>query len=274
MALKRRLRQQVRCAQPWLVPLARLGYLAKGLVFLTLGVYTVRAAARATRAQSVHGALAQLVEEPFGRLLLSGLTIGLGGYALWLLVRAVLDPDGQGTSVLAWVRRLACLLNAAVYLGLAWFVLRVAWNGGGATSEAPIRSWTATLLEPPFGPWLVILAGLVALGVAINQLVVAWTGMFLEFLDLSALKVRDITALRLLGQFGLLARSVVFSTIGVLLIQAAWWHDPQEAGGVAKALTVLGQPPLGTWVLSGVALGFMALALYSFLQARFRQVSC
>ncbi|GGO41635.1 DUF1206 domain-containing protein [Deinococcus humi] len=275
MRFKQWAKQRMRRAEPWFVLFARLGYLGKGLVFLALGAYNLEATLSGMhRPEGVQGSLVRLAAEPSGRLLLGSVALGLLGYALWLLVRGVLDPDRLGTSLLGLAQRLACLVNGLTYLVLAWFAANVVLRGWGESSERAVQTWTAILLAPPLGPWLVVLLGLGAFGVAVNHLFVAWSGLFLQFLDLEQLGARGTAALRLLGQFGLLMRGVVFAIIGVLLLRAAWLHDPHAAGGLTQALTVLERLPLGTWMLSMVALGFVALALYSFLQARYRRVLC
>ena len=53
-------------------------------------------------------------------------------------------------------------------------------------------------------------------------------------LDLRTLSHRQVCVLRWMGRFGLAARGVVFTLIGMLLVRAALRYDPRERRGWAK----------------------------------------
>ena len=73
-------------------------------------------------------------------------------------------------------------------------------------------------------------------------------------------------------QFGLAARGVVFAVVGVLFVLAGTQADPERAGGVSQALTVLHEQAYGRYLLGGVALGMIAFAGFSLFEARYRRV--
>jgi hypothetical protein len=57
------------------------------------------------------------------------------------------------------------------------------------------------------------------------------------------------------------------------LVQAAWQANPQQAGGVGKALQTLAGQSYGPWLLGIVALGLVAYGLYSaIVLARYRRI--
>lgn len=267
------MRQFARRHATAVIRFARLGYVAKGVVFLTLGAYTARAVLQpGRRPEGVQGALAHWVEQPLGRAVLVGVAFGLLGYVLWLLCRALLDADEQGCGFLGLVRRAACVTSAGAYLALVGGALLVAWRGWGYGEGDTPEEWAAVFLAPPFGPWLVVLAGLALLGVAANHAVVAWNGMFLQLLELPERPRWLAGAMRRFGQWGLLARGVVFAVVGALLLRAGQRNEARFAGGTEDALSVVGQGPLGPWLLGLVAAGFLSLGLFAWLQARFRRV--
>lgn len=256
---------------PWLVIFARFGYVAKGLVLLIVGIYIAELAVGQTRSpKDIQGVLFDLATEPFGRLLVLGISLGLFGYTFWLFARGLFDADQQGRSPMALLRRASCLLSGLTYGALGCFAASVVIGGGTAPTEAATRGWTALLLRSEAGWWLVMLAGAVGVVLAVNQFVVAGTGMFLQFTPLSGRHRYLRRAVRLLGQVGILVRGGLFLVVGWLFLQAGWRHDAHLAGGLQKALMVLGYPPLGLWVLGLVALGFMAMGLYSLVQTRYR----
>jgi hypothetical protein len=74
------------------------------------------------------------------------------------------------------------------------------------------------------------------------------------------------------GVFGHLARAVVFALVGYGLIRAGVTYDPHNAVGLDGALRDLGRATYGQVLLGIVAAGFVAFALYSIADARFRRV--
>jgi hypothetical protein len=66
---------------------------------------------------------------------------------------------------------------------------------------------------------------------------------------------------------------VVFGALGVLVVVAAVQYDPQKANGIDGALKTLAAQPFGKWILSLVALGFVAFGLYGLAQAKLRRMS-
>src|SRR5688500_9134970 len=74
--------------------LARAGYLAKGVVYLLIGILAFQAAAGAGGAVTgPEGALLAILRQPAGRLLLGITAVGLSGYAVWRLFCAAFDPE-------------------------------------------------------------------------------------------------------------------------------------------------------------------------------------
>ena len=75
-----------------------------------------------------------------------------------------------------------------------------------------------------------------------------------------------------LGLVGHLSRMVVFTLVGVFLVKAAVDYNARAAIGLDGALAKLQHNPLGPFLLSIVALGLIAFALYSFSDARYRRI--
>jgi Domain of Unknown Function (DUF1206) len=83
---------------PWVERLARVGYVAKALLYITVGLVAARAAFGPGKATDTHGALRLVHGMTFGRLMLLVVAAGLMGYAVWRVVEAVVDPDRRGHS--------------------------------------------------------------------------------------------------------------------------------------------------------------------------------
>ena len=95
-------------AAPVITHLARLGFAAKGIVTILIGALALRfALGLGGGITGPRGAIGVLYNEPFGRTNLALLATGLAGYALWMFVEAILDPDRKGASFQGLAERVA-----------------------------------------------------------------------------------------------------------------------------------------------------------------------
>ncbi|MGG6265538.1 DUF1206 domain-containing protein [Leptolyngbya sp. AN03gr2] len=261
-------------SHPAFEKLARFGYAAKGTVYFVVGLLAAQAAVgTGGRTTDTSGALQEILTQPFGKLLLSVVAIGIMGYVLWRLAQAVLDPEGTGRANRAKriVQRIGYLTSAIAYSGLAITAIKLILGTGGTDGEAP-EDWTELLLAQPFGQWLVGLAGLVVLGVGLSYFYQVYTAKFQRHFKLNQMNATERIWAKRLGQFGIASRGVVFSMIGVFVMLAALHSDASEVRGLGEALAVLAQQPFGPLILGIVALGLIAYSIYSLIEARYRQI--
>lgn len=266
---------QQAAAHPTFERLARLGYTAKGVVYFVIGFLAAQAAfGTGGRTTDSRGALEAIVSQPFGKFLLTILTVGLIGYALWRLTEAILDPEhyGQAMDIKQAVKRLGYAFSAVVYGGLAWTAIKliIGSSGGGGNST---QDWTARLLAQPFGQWLVGLAGVIVIGVGFYHFYEAYKCKFRGHFKWQEMSASERTWTIRTGRFGLAARGIVFAVIGIFLIQAARQSDASQAKGFGEALATLAQQSQGPWILGLVALGLIAYGVYSFVEARYRRIN-
>jgi len=259
---------------PWFTPLARLGYAAKGAVYLIMGLLALSAAlGGGATPTDQKGVFETIFEQPAGRVLLIIVAIGLVGYALWCLCQAILDVDGKGTSAKGVVTRVGYGVVGVVYLTLAFGAYTLATAGSaGKSSDTTTRDVTAQLLAKPLGVALVILAGVGALAVAAILFYRAWKADFEQLIQPKELGQKGKELLVALGRVGYAALGIVFVEIGVFLVVAALRHDPNQAQGLGGALRVMEQQPFGRLLLAVVALGLVAYGVYSVASARYRRV--
>lgn len=262
-------------SNPWMEKLARLGYAARGVVYFVIGLLAAQAAfGVGGKTTDSKGALQTIVTQPFGKFLLSLVTVGLIGYALWRTVETFFAPEHahqhrQGAKQIA--RRLGYAVSALSYFVLAATAIKLILGSGGSSNNST-KDWTARFLSQPFGQWLVGLVGLLIIGLGFYELYKAYKGKFRKHLNLSMISPQQRTWAIILGQVGIAARGIVFATIGVFLTQAALAFDPNRAKGLGEALAALAAQPFGRWILGGVALGLIAYSIYSLIEARYRQL--
>lgn len=259
-------------SNPWFERLARLGYAAKGVVYLIAGLLSAQAAlGLGGQTTDKQGALHTIAAQPYGKVMLCILALGLVGYVLWRIAQAILDPDDKGADAKGLAQRAFYIVSGLIYAGLAVSAVQLvlgAGTGGGDETQG----WTARLLALPFGHWLVIAAGAGIVGVGLYYLYRAYSSDLRERLKTEQMSDFEETWAIRLGRFGTAARGVVFGIIGLFLIQAARQFDPSEARGLDGALQALSQQPFGPWLLGVVAFGLAAYGVYMLAMARYRRI--
>ncbi len=261
--------RRVRAVPPWVEPLARFGYAARGVVYLLIGWLAIETALGVRRhATDSHGALRYVAETSVPLLWL--LAVGLLGYALWRLAQGALDTEGKGDDPKGLAKRAGMVGSGVIYSGLALAAAKLAMgahDGGGHVTQA----WTARLMSLPFGRWLVAGVGIGVLVGGVMQIRRGWLGKLSDTLVQGISATQRRLALRA-GKLGLIARGIVFLIIGGFLIQAALRFDASRARGLGGALEALARQPHGEWLLGATAVGLAAFGVYSFLLARYRRI--
>jgi succinate dehydrogenase/fumarate reductase cytochrome b subunit len=149
-------------------------------------------------------------------------------------------------------------------------VLILVGSGGGSGQKEDKA--TAYVLDLPAGRWLVAGVGLGFVGAGLFNFYRGITRKFREKLKLIELSEAEDKAYSAIGAAGFVARGVVFSLVGVFLVRAAYQYDPQEAIGLDGALSKLAHASYGPYLLGLTAAGLFAYGLYSFVEARYREV--
>lgn len=251
--------------------LARVGYVARGVIYVLIGVLAVQLARGVGSDQpSQEGAMHALARQSFGTVLLSVLAVGLAAYAMLRVAQAIIGrtPEAGRHSALDRVGAAGSAFAYGIFCAIAISILAgSAGNGGGKPQAA-----TADVLGWPGGRVLVVVGGLVFIVVGAYQAYLALSRRFLKDSKTMYMSRRTLRNFTVLGVVGLLARTVTFGLIGIFLVKAAAEYDPSEAVGVDGALQRLTTHAYGTVALGVVAAGLVAFGLYSITDARFRKI--
>ncbi|MDQ3321741.1 MAG: DUF1206 domain-containing protein [Acidobacteriota bacterium] len=261
-------------ARSWIVPLARFGYAAKGIVYVIIGILAALAAfTSGGRTTDSRGALEEILSKSYGKLLLGAVAVGLAGYAVWRIVQAVKDTENKGSGAKGTAVRIGYAVSGVIHASLAFTAARMVFGSGESGSgDASSKEWTATLLEQPFGQWLVAAVGLGFVIFALSQIYKAYSTKFREKLKTGEMDEGTENFAVRSGQIGLVARGIVFGIIGAFLGLAALHSNAGEARGLGGALRALQGQSYGQLLLGVVALGLVAYGLYMFVQARYRRI--
>lgn len=250
--------------------LARAGYMARGVVYFLLGAVALTSALWGGGSEDTTGALAGLLDLPFGRVLVGLIAFGLLGYVLWKLAQGLLDADGAGDDAKGLLARAGQLVSAGVNLFLMLNAARLAINGGGSGGGNGEEKASAWLIQQPFGPFLL---GLVACGVLAASAVQIWHGASDGYRKRLSLPHAHRSWMEKVCKLGLIARGLVLLIIGGFLFYAAWTVTPEHAGGTAEALDYVHGLPFGRWLYGLVAVGLAAFGAYGLIEARYRSIN-
>ena len=258
---------------PWIEGLGRFGHVAIGVVYATIGVLAaLTALSQGGGTTDSHGALAWIVQAPFGRVILGALALGFAGYATWRFVQAIRDTESKGTDLMGLLNRLVYAFIGATYGALALSALDLARGragSGGGSGDAVAQDWTAWLLAQPFGQVLVAAVGLGVIGVSLVQFYLAYSGKCCDSLQTAELNREQDRVVRAAGRIGFSARGIAFAIIGVLLLVAAVHARSDEVRGLGGALATLAQQPFGPWLLGIVASGLVVYGAFMMVKARY-----
>jgi hypothetical protein len=249
--------------------MARAGYGARGVVFLMVAALALFSGFAGAEPDT-NSALETLLQQPFGRVWIGLIGLGLAGFVVWRLAQSLANADGQDDDAKGYAIRAALFGSAVTYAGLALtsilMALQMSTGSGGSGGEEGIAAW---VMSQPFGRYL---AGIIGIGFIIGGIVTAMKGIkrsFGRYLELDAEKNSPAV---LISIYGLVARGVVFGIIGVLFLYAAFNVDPEQAGGMAEAMAWLRELPFGGIIYAVVALGLAAFGIYNFVEARYRRI--
>jgi hypothetical protein len=265
-----------RHVSPFVEHFARFGYAAKGVVYLIIGLL----AALAPIGVSDHpigqrGALAALLQQPVGSVLLIAAAAGLLCFGIFQFIRAVEDPERVGWTIKGIIKRTGWLGNAFAQFALvaAALGMMIGYHRFASDEDARVRDWTATALSYPFGRWIVAIIGACIIAYGVQQLLAGLRGKLDKRLDLKPLRHPANRWLCGISRFGIAARGAVFAALGYFLIVAAWDANAHEAVGLGGTLRTLAGETYGRWILGLSAAGFIAYGLYDFVLARYRRIA-
>ncbi|THD58274.1 DUF1206 domain-containing protein [Phenylobacterium sp.] len=251
---------------------ARMGYVARGLVYLSTGTIALLAVAGlAPHTKSPIGALEAWSHWSLGVLLLWLTGIGLYGFAGWRALQAVFDADRQGKSPKAWASRVGQALSGVIYGSLAVSIfgiidtlhdLRHAELEKTSERVAGVMAW-------PLGPALVMALGLFILACGAGNAIRAVVDDFGGTLECDHRTRRWARWIARVGYFG---RGLAMLPVGFFMLRAGWHERAAEARGVGGALWALHGLTGGDAVLALLGLGLIAFGAFAFVEALYRPI--
>ena len=145
--------------RPLVTPVVRLGYAAKGTVYLLTGALAFGLATGVGgRITDASGVLHAVLQRPFGWIALTVLGVGLIAYGVWQGVMALPGPTRPHQRSKHWVDRALSVIRGIVYGSIGWEAmpkLAVTRRSSLGTVRVAIRSRTSSARSA--APWASVL---------------------------------------------------------------------------------------------------------------------
>jgi Domain of Unknown Function (DUF1206) len=254
---------------PWVERAARLGYVVRGLIYGVMGILALGLAfGIESDTTDQRGALLLLGGNTVGRFLLLVVVVSLVAYSGWGLIRAIYDPLHRGDDPAGIASRIGFAWSGLNYAALAVFAAGLflgASKSGGGDAVQTMVGWA---LQLPAGRVIVIIAGVIGICGGLGQFLDAYKAGFRKDLKRNTMTEAQRATVDNLGRFGMVARGVIFGMVGIFILEAGLHRDAHDAHSFGPAFEAVAREPLGHVLLAVVALGFVALGLHSWANAR------
>ncbi len=251
--------------------MARIGYMARAIVFLMVGGFALLAAGGlGPHPQGARDALEFAFEQPFGKYFLWIIAAGLTCFAGWRTLQSVFDVDLHGGSLYGLMRRGVLAGSGLFYLALAVATTRITVGERRISEDQSVREWTEWVMAAPLGRAVIALIAIGFGAVAIGLAVKAIRAPYRHHLDATSEQVFMAIAL---GSFGILTRALFFLLFGILLGVAAFDSNSSEAVGLAGVLRAMQHQTYGGVLLGIAALGLLAFGFFEIIEAKTRHAA-
>ena len=243
--------------------MARIGFGARGLVYLLVAAFATAAALGF--GQQPHGivdAVQAVANTQLQIIFAGGIGAGLACLAAYFAISGVWHCC-RGRGIRRWLFAGGMLGDALIYavVMIAILSLVFGWHPDG---EGQTQAWTAWILRQPFGRGLVGVVGFLILACGIGLIIWVMTTDIDEDVELPESEKRAIEPL---GRCGLAGRGVAISLVGVYWMAAAIQEEPSKAHELGGTLQAVQQNSKGWVLLLTLGLALAASALFDFVEA-------
>ncbi|MFI4964703.1 MAG: DUF1206 domain-containing protein, partial [Caulobacterales bacterium] len=225
---------------------ARLGYMARGTVYLSIGLIALLAVAGvAPHTRGAIGALEAWARWRAGVVLLWLTGFGLWGFAGWRMLQSLFDADRQGRSLQAIGSRVGQALSGLIYGAMAasiFDLIDALHDIRHQGEQAKTRETVAAVMTWPMGSTLVIALGVFITACGLGNAIRAFVDNFGSTLRCDP---KVVTWACRLARVGYLGRGLAMLPVGFFMLAAGWHARASEARGVGGALWALHSQVLG-----------------------------
>lgn len=248
--------------------LALIGIISRGVIFFIMGILIVLSVLQQApdkKADSV-GVLHFIDNNPFGKLILIFLGIGVAIYIAWR-IKLMFNVDSS-KSVLNKTRLVANHAGIAIiYLLFLSLIIKVLFDI--KAESAKLETYLNSFANDIWFEVLIAIIGLSIIGKGIFQFYISYSKIFLKLIkerELSSTAQKTFIAF---GQIGYFARGIVFSTLGFLIFRTSYSIYSNPNKDVKDALDYIDEN-FGNVVLLAIGVGLFLFSLFVFIKAKYR----
>ncbi len=252
-------------ARGWLELLARWGFIANAVVYLIVGALAVRwAVGEGGRITDPEGAFLAIQRES-GNAFLIALIPGFFSYALWRVLAAIYDGDGDGRGAAGIAGRVFGVIKGGLYAALGMDAIRLAF-GGSRTSA----SWASSLTRSAAGTPIMFVIGAGVFVFACYEMYRAYHARLSQGLRLSSVSSRARRWIVAVSRFGIGARAFVLGTFGWLVVRAVLSGHASRTPRAAQTIHAAAHSEPLLYLVIGA--GLIAYGAYLIVLSRYRMV--
>jgi hypothetical protein len=255
--------------KPTIAKIARVGLIAKGIVYVLLGVLGFMAAfeigGQSSDDTNKAGVLGSIKEFPGGVLALALLAAGLFCYSIW---RGVQTFTNNNADEKKWSKKLRYFFSGLIYLSFAFTAIQMIFREH-AGKEDKNQYWASQLLNHSYGQVLIGLAAIILAAIGIYQIYYGFSEKYRKHVQELNLHSRGSTLMLRSGKVGYISRGIVWLVIAYLLLRAALHNNSSEAGGTGKAFDFIEHSSFGSYLLAALGIGLIAYGAFNFIRARY-----
>lgn len=258
---------------PAVVKVGRIGWLAKGVVYVVAGFLALSVAAQASGwtdapvsdqgEASPTGAIKTVAASTGGTALLWLLAAGMLLYAAWRVVSALLPGGTDGE---AMVHRIGYLVSALVYSTFAMSALALARDSShDQNGNTKVTDISASVMSHTAGRFVIGAVGVIVIGVGLYRMKKGFSLDVADELNLGGLSPARLRWTKRIGAVGEVGRGVGFGLVGFFLVRSAISYVASEATGLDGALRRVATEWWGVFVVVIVGAGFVAYGAFCLL---------
>jgi hypothetical protein len=249
----------------WLELLTRWGFIANAVVYLIVGGLALRwALGEGGRITDPEGAF-RAIQRESGDAFLIALIPGFFSYALWRVLAAIYDGDGDGRTAGGIANRAFGVIKGGLYAALGMDAVRLAFGNSGGS-----RDWGTRLAASAAGGPIFFVIGAGLLLFACYELYRAYKAQLSKGLLLHDISSRARDWIVGISRFGIGARALVIGAFAWLTLRAVLsgnaGRTPQPSETIATAAH--SQPLL----YIAIGAGLIAYGAYLIVLSKYRRV--
>ena len=253
--------------------MARGGFLARGVLYVSFGTLALLAATGMTpHAGGPIDSMAAWGQWPAGLVLIWLTAFGLLAFSAWRWLQVILDADAHGHAAKGIMVRVGQAVSGVAHFILAWSLFGVVKGLKllhRADHKDSAQTMAAMVLNLPHGDTMLILAGAIIIAFGTGSIGQGLFQPFAKRLGCSDALCPWAVALARMGYIG---RGLAFVPSGFFMADAGIDARATSAHDFGGALTVMHHQPFGAAVLIVAAFGLIAFGLFAFFEAAFRRI--